>query len=205
MPTSSSNQPEPDPDVKFIPASGDPADLRRQHQVDSEGEELEEGSKKCHRPSVNEGLFSWKGTASVLQAQLEPEVQQCLNLLNDWSADPTFVVRKILLSPGCLDFPRDQWLKIVKGYAVDLSKVLGAHYSSDVEAKQSQDLGELFQLSIRVPKQSKVITIHGDWVIAFGKTIQVIPYALPGRNSEYVAYQAYMSGLFTSITPSFHS
>ena len=88
---------------------------------------------------------------------------------------------------------------------VDLSKVLGVHYSSDVETKQSQDLGELFQLSIRVPKQSKAITSHGDWVIAFGKTIQAISYALPGRNSEYVAYQAYMSGLFASITPSFHS
>ena len=47
-----------------------------------------------------------------------------------------------------IDFPPDQWLNIVKGYAVDLSKVLGVHYSSDVEAKQSQDLGELFQLSI---------------------------------------------------------
>ena len=65
-PTSSSNQPEPDPDVKFIPASGDPANSRRQHQVNSEGEESEEGSKRCHRPSVNEGLFPWKGTASVL-------------------------------------------------------------------------------------------------------------------------------------------
>ena len=50
-----------------------------------------------------------------------------------------------------------------------------------------------------------MITSHGDWVITFGKTIQVISYTLPGRNSEYVAYQAYMSGLFTSITPSFHS
>ena len=58
-----------------------------------------------------------------------------LDLLDDWSADPTFVVRKILLSPGCPDFPPDQWLNIVKGYAVNLSKVLGAHYSSDVEAK----------------------------------------------------------------------
>ena len=94
------------------------------------------------------------------------------------------MVRKILLSPGCPDFPPDQWLNIVKGYAVDLSKVLGAHYSSDVEAKQSQDLGKLFQLS-------KAITSHGDWVIAFRKTIQVISYALPGRDSEYVAYQAY--------------
>ena len=162
-------------------------------------------SAKCHRPSVNEGLFPWKGTASVLRAQLESEVQQCLDLLDDWSADPIFDVRKILLSAGCPDFPPDQWLNIVKGYVVDLSKVLGAHYSSDVETKQSQDLGELFQLSIRVPKQSKAITSHGNWVIAFGKTIQVISYALSSRNSEYVAYQAYMSGLFASITPSFHS
>ena len=66
-------------------------------------------------------------------------------------------------------------------------------------------LGELYQLSIRVPKQSKAITSHGDWVIVFGKTIQAISYTLPGRNSEYVAYQAYMLGLFASITPSFHS
>ena len=89
--------------------------------------------------------------------------------------------------------------------AVDLSKVLGAHYSSDIKAKQAQDLGKLFQLSIQVSKQSKAITSHGDWVFVFGKTIQVISYAVPGRNSEYVTYQAYMSGLFASITPSFHS
>ena len=69
----------------------------------------------------------------MVQAGLEPEVQQCLNLLEDWATDPTYVVRKILLSPG---------------YAIDLAKVLGAHYSSDVDTKQSQDLGDLFQISI---------------------------------------------------------
>ena len=89
--------------------------------------------------------------------------------------------------------------------------VAGFHFchsiggSTDVEAKQSQDLGDLFQISVRVPKQSKGIRSHGDWVIAFGKTIQAISFALPGRHSEYEAYQAYMLGLFVSITPSFHS
>ena len=68
-------------------------------------------------------------------------MQQCLNLLDDWATDPTYVVRKILLSPGYPDFPPDQWLNIVKGYAVELAKVLEAHYSSDVNTKQSQDLG----------------------------------------------------------------
>ena len=75
-------------------------------------------------------------------------MQQCLDLLDDWATDSTYVVRKILLSPGCPDFPPNQWLNIVKGYAVDLAKVLGAHYSSDVDTKQSQDLGDLFQISI---------------------------------------------------------
>jgi hypothetical protein len=93
-------------------------------------------------------FFPWKVTASFIQAQLEPEVQQPLDLFDDWAADPTFVVRKILLSLGCPDFSPDQWLNIVKGYVVNLAKVLGAHYSSDVEAKQSQDLGKLFQLFI---------------------------------------------------------
>ena len=90
-------------------------------------------------------------------------MQQCLNLLDDWTTDPTYVVKKILLLPGYPDFPPDQWLNIFKGYAVDLAKVLGAHYSSDVNTKQF-----------------KAIKIHGDWIIAFGKTIQAISYALPG-------------------------
>jgi hypothetical protein len=112
--------------------------------VDLESEDVKEGPKKHHRATVNEELFPWKGTSAVLRARLEPEVQQCLDLLEDWAADPTLVVRKILLSPGCPDFPPDQWLNIVKGYAVDLAKVLGVHYSFDVEAKQSQDVRDLF-------------------------------------------------------------
>ena len=67
-------------------------------------------------------------------------MQQCLDLLEDWATDPTYVVKKILLSPGCPDFSLNQWLNIVKGYAVNPAKVLGAHYSSDVDTKQSQDL-----------------------------------------------------------------
>jgi hypothetical protein len=187
---SQSHGAEPDPDIEFIPTQSNPRNTRRQHSVDSESENVEEGPKECHRATVNEELFPWKGTSAVLRARLEPELQQCLDLLDDWAADPTLVVRKILLSPGCPDFPPDQWLNIVKGYAVDLAKVLGAHYSSDVKAKQSQDVGDLFQLSIRVPKQSKAITSHGNWIIAFGKTIQAISYALPGQHSEYASYQA---------------
>ena len=37
----------------------------------------------------------------------------------------------------------------------DLSKVLGAYYSTEVETKQSHDLGDIFQLSMRLPKKTK--------------------------------------------------
>ena len=92
----------------------------------------------------------------MLQARLKPEVQQHLNLFDDWATNPTYIVTKILLSPGCSDFPPDQWLNIVKGYVVDLARVIEAHYSSDVNTNSQ---------CIQVPKQSKAIKTHGDWVI----------------------------------------
>ena len=52
------------------------------------------------------------------------------------------------------DLPPNHWLNIVNGYAVDLAKVLEAHYSSGVEAEQFQDPGDLFQLSWRVESLS---------------------------------------------------
>ena len=85
----------------------------------------------------------------------------------------------------------------------DLSKVLGAHYSTEVKTKQSHDLGGIFQFSMRLPNNPKFkrIKSHGDWVIAFAKAIQATSYVLPARNAEYVAYQIFISGLFAPILP----
>ncbi|KIK75917.1 hypothetical protein PAXRUDRAFT_171260, partial [Paxillus rubicundulus Ve08.2h10] len=110
----------------------------------------------------------------------------------------------ILLAPGCLDFPPDQWANTVKGLAVDLNKVLGAHYTTEIDTKQSYDLGDLFQLSIRTPKQSKMVRTHGDWSIAFGKTIQATTFAFPQCWAEYTAWQAYVSQLFSSVQTDYH-
>ncbi|KIK72189.1 hypothetical protein PAXRUDRAFT_181185, partial [Paxillus rubicundulus Ve08.2h10] len=109
-----------------------------------------------------------------------------------------------LLAPGAPDFPPDQWTNILTGLAVDLNKILGAHYSTDIETKQMKDIRDLFQLSIRTSKQSKIIRTHGDWVIAFGKTLQATVFALPQRSAEYAAWQTYISQLFASVQFSQH-
>ena len=42
-------------------APSDPEEPQRYHSISSESEKTEKGTSKCHRTSVNEDLFSWKG------------------------------------------------------------------------------------------------------------------------------------------------
>ena len=170
----------------------------------SDSDSDERTAPKHHCTSIDESLFLWGPTSAVLKGSLAPELREILTILDNWSNDPTYIVRKILLAPGVPDFPPDQWLNVVKGLAVDLDKVLRAHYSTNVDAKQTRDVGDLFQLSLRIPKQTKAVRSHREWVIAFGKTVQATSFALPQRNAEYLAWQTYISQLFTSVQPTFH-
>ena len=189
---------------------GDIGRLSRQKERDhrevggGESDDDEEGEPKKRRPTVDESLFPWRSSSQVVRIMLSPGQQEVLELLDNWANDPTFVVRKILLSPGCPNFPPDQWLQLVKGLAVDLNKVLGAHYSTEVDSKQTQDLGDVFQLSVKLPRQMRSVQTHGEWVIAFSKTIQAISYILPPRRTEYLAWETYISQLFTAVQSSHH-
>ncbi|KIK75158.1 hypothetical protein PAXRUDRAFT_19224, partial [Paxillus rubicundulus Ve08.2h10] len=177
------------------PELGEPSERRikgKGRRAESEESEEQEDIlpvAKRKRSSVNEDLFPWGPSSIVLQEALPPDLRSTLTLLEDWANDPNFVVQKILLSPGL---------------AIDLDKVLGAHYSTEVNTKHSHDIGDLFQIAIKLPKQTKAIKSHGDWVITFGKTVQATTFALPQRSTEYSAWFSYMSQLFASIRPSFH-
>ncbi|KIK75829.1 hypothetical protein PAXRUDRAFT_171562, partial [Paxillus rubicundulus Ve08.2h10] len=140
------------------PELGEPSERRikgKGRRAESEESEEQEDIlpvAKRKRSSVNEDLFPWGPSSIILREALPPDLRSTLTLLEDWANDPNFVVRKILLSPGCPDFPPDQWANIVKGLAIDLDKVLGAHYSTEVNTKHSHDIGDLFQIAIKLPK-----------------------------------------------------
>jgi hypothetical protein len=95
---------------------------------------------------------------------------QTPSLLSERSSSLQDVQIPLLTSGSTLS--RDMWSTLPKSLECTISLML--RLSSPI------DIGDLFQLFIRVPKQSKAITSHGDWIIAFGKTIQAISYALPG-------------------------
>ncbi|KAG9318349.1 hypothetical protein JVU11DRAFT_438 [Chiua virens] len=96
------------------------------------------------------------------KAQLDSNINPGIKLHEDWAADPTFILHNIILLPECPDFPANQWLNIVKGQVINLAKVLGAHYTTELDNKQPQDLRELFQILVKVSKQSKAIYLHKD-------------------------------------------
>ncbi|KAF8131559.1 hypothetical protein EV363DRAFT_1164942, partial [Boletus edulis] len=141
-------------------------------------------SQKRKKPLVDESKFPWEPAGSIAKRSLPPDIQQTIDLIDNWSNDPSYVVRKIMRAPGCPDFPEDQWSNIVKGLPVDLEKVLVAYYP---------------------PSRSKVVQTHGDWIVAFGMTVQAVAFAFPHRRREYTQYQNHISQLFASVQPSFHS
>ncbi|KIK75393.1 hypothetical protein PAXRUDRAFT_19039 [Paxillus rubicundulus Ve08.2h10] len=170
---------------------------RRQHLAPLEPDEEGQSSSKRQCSAIDKSLFPWGPTSIAIRDTLAPEHQQVLNILVNWSNDPTFVVQKILLTPGAPNFPPDQWTNIVKGLAVDLNKILGAHYSLKPSKRKILE-------TYRTSKQSKIVWTHGDWVIAFGKTLQATVFALPQRSAEYAAWQTYISQLFASVQFSQH-
>lgn len=185
---------------------------KERHGGDHDGtpddsEEEEDRPRKARRGVVDEALFPWERAGAAVYPRLgnsELEVDQTLLLLDNWSSDPSFVVHKIMQKRGCPDFPKDQWLNLVKGQPVELEKVLGMHYSSSLETKQSRDLGDLFQISVKVPKTFRPIQNLGDWVIAFGKLLEAIEFILPHLCTEYRYWYRYISRLFAMVQPSYY-
>ncbi|KIK79052.1 hypothetical protein PAXRUDRAFT_16529 [Paxillus rubicundulus Ve08.2h10] len=123
-------------------------DTNDEHSTPSKPDEEGQSSSKHQHSAIDESLFPWGPTSVAIRDTLVPEHQQVLNILNNWSNDPTFIVRKIFLAPGAPNFPPDQWTNIVKGLAIDLNKILGAHYVTDIETKQTKYIRDLFQLSV---------------------------------------------------------
>lgn len=149
-------------------------------------------------------MFSWGEDTHRSRAQLDPELQQILALLDNYAADPRHVVHKVRMSRDCPEFPVDQWRNIVEGQPVDITKVFGAQYTTGVDAKQTQDVGDMFQIAVRLPKQSRAVGNHGYMVVAVQATADATAFAFPARRDEYIKYQRYITRLFASYQSHHH-
>ncbi|KAH7904886.1 hypothetical protein BJ138DRAFT_1118985 [Hygrophoropsis aurantiaca] len=139
------------------------------------------------RRRVDESMFPWNQSEGTMPNIVDKDLKRAMDLLDNWSGDPKLVKSKILLAPGCPDFPPDQWLNIVQGLPVDLDKVLTSHYSTETEEKQTQDIG-LFQVSLKVAKASRIIVSQADWSMAHYKLICAASFAFPWLRSMYMSY-----------------
>jgi hypothetical protein len=145
---------------------------------------------KRRGPSVDESHFPWCRSTSLHRQSL-----LIISLsLNNWANDRP----KIPLSPGCPDFPMDQWSNIVRGLAVDLDRVLDVPRRSILSRCMASEGG---------PKtlNNRVAKTHGGWTIVFHKTLEAMSFAIPPRRGGYLAWQDYISRLFAAIQLRYHS
>ncbi|KAH7912978.1 hypothetical protein BJ138DRAFT_1124813, partial [Hygrophoropsis aurantiaca] len=156
------------------------------------------------RKRTDDDCFTWAVRSEIARTSMGPELTRTLDTLDKWSTDPKFIRSKILLAPDCPDFPPDQWLNIVQGNVVDLDKVLTAHYSTDTEQKQVQEMG-IFQISLRTSNTSRFIKTQADWSIAHYKYVRAIAFVLPWMRDSIQTYHDFILQMFASFHISAHS
>ncbi|KAH7911760.1 hypothetical protein BJ138DRAFT_1179310 [Hygrophoropsis aurantiaca] len=165
-------------------------------------EDFETSTNK--RKHIEDDCFPWASSSDALRRSIGPELLRTLDILDKWSTDPKFIRSKILLAVGCPDFPPDQWLNVVQGNVVDLDKVLAAHYSTDTDQKQTQEMG-LFQFSLKMANTSRFVKSQADWSIAHYKYVRAIAFALPWMRDSIQTYHDFILQTFAAFHPSAHS
>ncbi|KAH7918234.1 hypothetical protein BV22DRAFT_1051872 [Leucogyrophana mollusca] len=160
-------------------------------RANKETEVVEESQPKHWK--VDKTRFVWIQPDTLARARpVDPIVQQTINALSNWANNPFFVRSRLLLAPGCPDFPADQWLNICRGNVIDLDKVFTTVYTTDLKQKQTHDIGD-FQISLKV-----------EWLIAYAKYVRALTFIMPWVHEEQLGYQEFIIQSFTAISVEHH-
>ena len=167
------------------------------HRSENSGEDSDDvdeedrPSAKRKKSLVDESRFPWREASDRFRRELSPRLQETFTLLEDWSRDPEYVIRKIRFSPKCPEFPEEQWSNIVQGLPVDLDRIL--------------DSG-IYNLGTGgCVGQYKAVETLSDWFVAFNKTIDAVSFAMPQRREEYLAWKNYIMEWFAATERGYHS
>ena len=155
------------------------------------------------RERADPAKYAWAGTGSVRADLLNDNLRATVELLRQYGVNIKQARRDLLLTVGAPEFPASEWDNILRGFAVDLDRVLEGLYST---ANDDVEITELGPFTVTAPKQHSVKKVEdaGQWLFAWNRTVNATSFAFPLRLKELTEYGDHILGLFRVLAPQFH-
>jgi hypothetical protein len=125
-------------------------------------------------------------------------------MLAEFAIDSKYVLGTILNSTGHIAFPESEWTAIIKGYAVDLNKVITGQFAVSHERQRAESIGDGVQLLFGSSTPTKTVTNQSEWITAWTKASEATTFVFPHRRHELRIYQQYIMDLFSSSGEHIH-
>ncbi|KAJ7934530.1 hypothetical protein B0H13DRAFT_2488363 [Mycena leptocephala] len=177
------------------PPNGGGAGGRGQGHSRSPSPHAQSGSK---RRRVDDSKLPWVVNDFIIEATLPPELAKTRCMLAEFAPDPKYVLETILNSTSHPAFPESEWLAIIKGYAVDLNKVITHQFSVSHDRQHAESIGDSVQLLFGSSTPTKSVTSQSEWIAAWTKAAEATVFIFPHRRRELDSYRQYIMDLFTS-------
>ncbi|KAF5335540.1 hypothetical protein D9611_012160 [Ephemerocybe angulata] len=133
-----------------------------------------------------------------------PSCAESQRLIELYAKDPKKVKRWITTSQTApTGIPESEWDNIIQGRPVNLEHVYGTHHNQVTARKNLANFGG-GKIDLGVAVQTRKVSTHGDWTIAWGKASQAITFAFEHRRQELADYAEFMQGEFGARHPAFH-
>jgi hypothetical protein len=178
-----------------------PRRAREEERVEGSVSDDERASKK---PKPDESKYPWVLAEEIEGAALSANLAASRDLLQLYSVDPKATKRSLVNSANCPEFPDAEWTNIIAGRAVNLNVVLGDHYSTANNDLRSESVGDI-KISYGTTAPSKTVSSNGEWSIAWQRASEATAFAFPNRKSELLAYTHFITSMFGSTNPLFHT
>ncbi|KAI9063201.1 hypothetical protein FKP32DRAFT_1572511 [Trametes sanguinea] len=159
--------------------------------------------RPAKRGRVDSNQYAWAADEFILEPRLRPEVQRTLDLIRVYGEDVTQARRDLAATASAPEFPDSEWSNVLLGRAVDLDHVFAGQYTSAIDDKISEKIGDL-ELRYKPPVPAKRIRSFGDWVFAWGRATSAIAFAFPHRRAELVSYGEHIIALFGALAEPLH-
>jgi len=139
------------------------AKRRGRHDSDEEGD--------IERERADPSKYAWAVSGVIQESFLSENLRTTISLLHQYTLDIKRAKRNLLLSVGAPEFPSSEWDNVLRGFAVDLDRVLTGMHSATVDDDEVTELGPYKLTGPKSQPAKKVETTMGTTSLDYSELL----------------------------------